>query len=168
MVLPQGTTITQGSQAAFAYICKPETVSVPASPQSVFDQRMTKLLQMPLYYVRGQIPAGSAPGTYVGALMASDFADGIWRHVSTQDLSWTIMIGNQAPAMPAGNYDSLNTLEEINDSHVIRFTGNILCPFKRSRWNGIWVKAGSNSGNATDLSQAGVGIVTFNKLDSNW
>lgn len=173
MRLPAGTVIsttTYNGQPfqGFAYICKPSKVQAPVDPEAIYYDRLDKLRGLQLHTLKSSVDAGSPSGTYTGASMSTDFESGIFTHVSTFDLCWTIFAGNQAAGMPSGYCDHLNTLDEVSDSHTIRFTGNILCPFKRSQWNGIWTQAGSKAGDYSQSSEYGVGIVSYQKLPSGW
>jgi len=158
-MLSAGTEIS-ATTPGFAYICKPDCSPPP--------DRLSRLKGLRQHVIGGEIPANSLPGHYVGAPFPDDFEKGMLNHCSSMDVCWTIIVGNQAPDLPPGNYSSLNTLEEASDSHAIRFTGNILCPFLRSEWNGIWVQAGSKSGDYQELSEKGFGAVIYQKLPLDW
>lgn len=166
MVLPEGTTLTQGSRRGFAYICKPETIAVPPWPEMVYARRMHQLQTLAIHMVRAELPQGAPYSTFANATMPDDFADGLWRHVSTNDVAWTIVTCDPRSPTPDG---AMNTLDEISDDHVIRLSGPLLCPFKRNQWDGIRVRSASNSGALHQPSvRHGVGVVSYNKLDSDW
>lgn len=171
-MLPQGTNIRQPQEnIAFAYICRPSKVAVPMDPESKLAARLSALRTMPLNLTRADYATGGtiAGNSVAGALwepnvFPSSFRKGMLRHCATHDGSWTILVGN----VRNGLVDAMNTLDEISDYHAQRFTGNIMCPFSTSVWNGIWVKSGNYYADQTKPSLESSGVVTFNKLADDW
>jgi hypothetical protein len=168
LALPAGTTISNvGSKTpGFAYICKPESIVAPVDLASALSARLTALSTMPTATLRAEIPAGSPSGTQVGVLFPSNINGIMLRHTATMNGCWTILAGNrQASAI---TYDALNTLDEISDIHMMRLTGNTLCPLLRCNWNGAIVQAGNISGNPSETAQNGWSVVQYNQLPDCW
>lgn len=168
LALPAGTTISNiGSKiSGFAYICKPETITPPSDLAAELSARIVALSTMPTALLRAEIAAGSPSGTQAGALFPANLNGIMLRHTATTNGCWTILAGNRQPA--AITYDCLNTLDEISDIHMMRFTGNTLCPLLRRNWNGAIVQAGNISGNISDTAQNSWTVVQYNQLPDGW
>lgn len=171
-ILPAGTNIKQPAEnLAFAYICRPSKVAVPCNPEDVLAARLAALRTMPLYLTRATVAAGQpiTTGWIGGALWESSyppsFSKGMLRHTATHDGSWMALAGN---GIGGGLTNVMNTLDENSDFHAIRFTGNVLCPFRTAVWNGLWIKAGNPQGDPAQPSMLGSGVATFNKLPAAW
>lgn len=168
LVLPAGTVISNvGSKTpGFAYVCKPETIAAPQDIESALAGRMSALLTMPTALLRAEIPAGSPSGAQKGVLFPSDLDGIMLRHTANTNSCWTILAGNRQPT--AITYDALNTLDEISDVHMMRFTGNTLCPLLRRNWNGTIVQAGNVSGSASEVAQNCWTVIQYNRLPTDW
>lgn len=177
--LPAGTVLKTGGgypgRHGFAYYARPQKVfyidaRYAIAPQALYYERLERLESLPLRFTSVSIAPGSEIGLVVGARFEWGDAEtryGILRHTSTNDLSWTIMVGGHS-SHPS-YMDATNTLNEVNDSHAIRFAEPTLCPFARNIWNGIWGKAASWVGDYSGVSSAhGHAVVAWSELPEDW
>lgn len=163
--LPAGTYVeSTGDAGAFALVCSPKLVSSrPAydAPESLYYARLERLRSMSLSEISATIIAGSAAGTTATATFPQDFTDGMLSHVSCFDLSWLIL-------SHSANGSVANTFMEISDDHQQRVGESCLFPFSRSVCDQIKVRSATISGNTSDPSIAGVGVVKYYKLPVGW
>lgn len=177
-MLPAGTVLKTGGgfpgRHGFAYYARPKTVfdidaRYQTDPEGLYYERMERLETLPLRYTSARIPTGSNVNAIQGTLFDwgdTDTQYGILRHTSTHDIAWTIMVGNKRDGV---YMDAMNTLNEVSDSHTIRFAEPTLCPFARNLWNGIWAKSASYVGDyASPSSNEGHAVVSWSKLPVDW
>lgn len=161
--LTPGTTIkANGSQGAYAYVCKPSTVFDDErydTPDALYYDRLHKIRSLQLHEKTVTVPAGTARGTNLQESFPSDFENGLLLGVSVNDTSWLALVS------PFG---AMNTQDEISDDHQMRLARGIMCPFKRSTFTGIRTRSASVSGNSSDSSVDGTCGVRYVKLPLDW
>jgi hypothetical protein len=178
LALPAGAVLKTGGgypgRHGFAYYARPKMVfdidaRYTTDPEGLYYERLERLESLPIRHTNAHIPAGSNVGAIAGKLF--DWGDtetqyGILRHVSTHDIAWTILVGNKRDGV---YMDAMNTLDEVSDSHTIRFAESVICPFSRSLWNGIWAKSASYAGDySSNSSNEGHAVVSWSKLPADW
>lgn len=159
--LPAGTTIqANGTQTAFAYICKPSLVNGDArysDGRSLFFERLARSRQLPFNQITCNVPAASAQGYLAKADFPTDFTRGLLTWISLMDVAWL------------GLQPGINLWNEISDDHQNRAGVGTLLPFSPSTFTGIQARAGSVTGEATGFSSiAGYAGVGYVKLPADW
>jgi hypothetical protein len=165
--LPAGTVIESSSgpsQDGFLYFCRPALVTGDSrydTPQTLINDRKALLKTLAINHASASIPLGSARATKATTAFDTDFEDGMLAHVSTFDVSWTIL---KTP-LSAG---FANTQFEISDDHQMRSDAPLMTPFYRPNAPSMQVRAGSISGNTSETSLAGTGTLSYYKLPASW
>jgi hypothetical protein len=160
--LTAGTTITSSPSHPYCYMyyCDPSLVDDPVGdPREAYFARIARLSTLALSSIGISIPSGSAAETLVSTNFPEDFTNGFVRGVSSHDISWLGMARPDA---------AVNTLDEISDTHQLRFTGAIMVPFARSVFGGIKACGGSVSGSASEPTLGGYGTLLYQKLPADW
>lgn len=166
LILPPGTVLrANGSQEAFAYICKPSLVTGNDKyqlPKKLYFSRINKLRTMALSELSAAMTAAQPQGAFNTTSFPSDFENGLITLASVHDVSWVIL--NHSVS---GN--SANLLNEVSDDHQMREAVPIMAPFKRADFDRIKVRAASVLGQASGFSSlAGYGVVKYYKLPADW
>ena len=165
--VPEGTVLKSSSgstQSGFIYFCRPALVESDSryeAPGALISQRQSELKTLPIAHLGVNIPAGSAPGTKSEDSFPTDFEDGFINHVSNFDLAWIIL-------RDATDTNGLNTFFEISDNHQNRVDGSIRTPFVRAVIHKVECRAANVSGNYSELSLEGDGVVSYQKLPDTW
>lgn len=164
-ILPAGSVIaSNGNSSAFLYVCRPALASSDAKyadPKALYYTRLNALRNIALSTLSASITAGSAINTVVSANFPTTFNDAIASQISMMDISWCLFTD---PILGGG----LNSSEEISDTHQVRLTRKLLTPFARAAFPGIESQAANVSGNATDVSLAGEGVLNYFPLPDTW
>lgn len=164
LMLPTGATVqSDGNASAFAYVCKPSLVTGGASyadPIDLYFTRLNTLRSLTPYEVAASISSGSAAGTSATTAFPTDFTNGLITHLSCMDVAWLILTN--------GSGNASNTFMEISDDHQQRIAEALLCPFLRTTFTSIQVRAASISGDAVQTSLAGAGVLRYYKLPAGW
>ena len=129
MILPEGTHISSGNNASFAYICRPSLVTSDPryqNPRDLYYERIAKLRELPLRRINVHVAANYTMQYQPSTAFPADFEKAMVMHVSTEDLSWLALNNPSGPAV--------NTFWELNNEHRIRVAERLVVPFKRSLW----------------------------------
>lgn len=140
---------------AHMYLCKPSLVTgsdarYTSDPRGLYFERMRRLKTELAQYTIGHANTGSGQ---VSTTLPDDFTNGMYLHVSTQDVAWVI------PRYVSTD-SGLITQMEINDADPIRVAAVALIPFVRDDFPDI-VSQGSS------LSTGRV-VLRYSKLPVDW
>lgn len=128
VLLPAGVVIVGTNDSSFLFGCVPGLVSGYDSryddAEELFYQRINRVASLPVFS-RGAYRA-SGSNADCSALLPSDSGKGLLiTSISSHGGCWTTLQGGAVPnSNPVRNY-IINTLDEINDAHEIRFTSGL-------------------------------------------
>lgn len=166
LILPAGTTVRAlAGNDSFAYVSKPEKVTGDvryAAPESLYWQRLERLDRLPQRTLAASLPSGTGRGALAVKEFPADVDAAMLTHVSTHDTAWTIF------GLAGGKSGASNLDNETSDDHPIRYAAPTVAPFRRSTFPNIMVRAASPDGFLTQPGMAGVGVIRYAPLPSDW
>lgn len=148
-LIPAGTRIIGTNENSFIFGSLPDQLiasnpTLYADGEAVYWARMSRIETLPFF----QIGAIRFPGSTADckAYFPADNGRGLLLSaITSHGGCWTVLWGPNVPgSSPAKEY-IINTLDEINDGHEIRFTSGVegLQPFKREMFDYIYLGLGN-------------------------
>jgi len=152
-LIPAGTRIIGTNENSFIFGALPDQLiasnpTLYADGEAVYYARMSRIETLPFFQIGNIRFPNVPPAPDCNAYFPSDNGRGLLLSaITSHGGCWTAMVGPIVPGSnPQKNY-VINTLDEINDGHEIRFTSGVegLQPFKREWFDHIYLGAGNRS-----------------------
>lgn len=145
MIAPPGTRLKSMVTHSFIWYARPFLVQEDEIYQEAEDLYYDRLNKIKLQTAKA---ANAYRAAYSSAVSSASFDNTmdeiIITHISTHGGCWTTLDGGSV-GVDSVPQRIVNTLDEINDGHEIRFTGSVIQPFKRSMFDRITLGLGNRS-----------------------
>ncbi len=177
LCLPAGTTLAAGGASAYSilYYARPALVQQDArysDPVSLYWSRINRLRKLKSQIAIARIAQGSSVSqVHFPQTTLPDFGEAIITGISVQDGCWVILLG------PTNNgvANTINLMDEINDTTSVRFTAAPLLPITYGGVNGFTQFAlGFGDNMAPDRpctgtqTLPGTGALLYSVLPADW
>jgi hypothetical protein len=148
ILLPAGVVVVGTNDNSFLFGCVPSLVTNGDAryddSEELFYKRINRVASLPLFACGAYRGSGSADSAE--ATLPADAGRGLLvTAITSHGGCWTVLSGGVVPGSnPQRNY-IINTLDEINDAHEVRFTSGLegAQAINRNWFTKIWLGLGS-------------------------